>query len=304
MRQVGFLSSVDAAEQFADYLRANGIACSVDQGPNGYRVWVQDDDLVPAAREELPRFLAEPNHERYRNAGRLAQIRLQQDQARARAARDLQVDVASRWNRPLTQEIPVTIGLVAISVVVALLTGLRPNFADPRINQLFFSSDGSFQPILKGEFWRVITPIFLHFTLMHIVFNMMMTYQLGMAIEQMRGSLRLLLMVIVIAAFSNAAQFWFGGERFFGHWVGNPHFGGMSGVAYGLFGYVWIKGRLDPDSGFDLPQQTVVMMLVWYMLCVLEVIPHVANWCHGVGLITGVAIAAFGTWVQPFIRRN
>lgn len=304
MRQVGFLSNQEAADRFANYLRANGIACSVDQGPDGFRVWVQDDDLVPAARAELPRFLAEPNHERYRDAVRVAQIRTQQDAARARQARELTVDVAERWNRPRSQDFPVTFGLIAICVVVAFLTGLDPKLNDPRVVQLLFSSDGSFQPILNGEVWRLITPIFLHFNLMHIVFNMMMLYQLGMAIEYMRGSFRLLMMVVIIAALSNAAQFWFGGSKFFGHWAGNPYFGGMSGVDYGLFGYVWIKGRLDPKSGFDLPQQTVVMMLVWYLLCVLEVIPRVANWCHGVGMITGVAIAALGTWAQPLLRRK
>ena len=189
-------------------------------------------------------------------------------------------------------------------MVVAYFTGLAPKFNDPNINRLFFSSDGTFQPILNGEIWRLVTPIFLHFNLMHIVFNMLMTYQLGMEIEQRRGSLKFLGMVLVIATLSNAAQFWFGGHRIFGHWVGNEHFGGMSGVDYGLFGYAWIKGRLDRSSGFDLPQQTVTMMLVWYVLCVLEVIPNVANWCHGIGLLSGVMIAAIGTWIRPLLLRK
>jgi GlpG protein len=304
MRQIGSISSLDDAERFADYLRAEGVRCSIDSLNNGYRIWVQEDDHVEAAKKELPRFLAEPNHERYRDAASRANARLQEDQLRQRATRVQTVDVAEKWSRPTGENCPMTYALIAISVVVAYFTWPKPNFNDPNINRLFFSADGTFQPILNGEIWRLITPIFLHFNLMHILFNMIMTYQLGLEIERLRGSLKFIGMVIVIAALSNAGQFWFNGRSLHGQWFGNPLFGGMSGVDYGLFGYIWIKGRLDPDSGFDLPQQTVTTMLVWYVLCVLNVIPNVANWCHGIGMVTGVAIAAIGTWAQPLFRRK
>ena len=77
----------------------------------------------------------------------------------------------------------------------------------------------------------------------------------------------------------------------------------MSGVVYGLFGYIWIKGKFDPRSGLGLPQQTVFMMLGWFVACVF-IIPNVANWAHGIGLVAGMVIAAGGLMLPSRIRRR
>ena len=63
----------------------------------------------------------------------------------------------------------------------------------------------------------------------------------------------------------------------------------MSGVVYGLLGYVWMKGKFDPSSGLFVHPQTVTMMLIWLVLCMTPVIPHIANTAHAVGLAVGVA---------------
>ena len=312
MRQVGSLSNLDQAERFADYLRSEGTECSIDNGSDGFRIWVQDDDRVASAKQELPIFLADPNHLRYRDASVIAKARLVERQLRREAARSNTISVSNSWNTSVAQQCPVTFGLIAISILVGILTGLKPVHNDPFVSRLWISTDGSIQQILHGEIWRIISPIFLHFNLMHIVFNLLWTYQFGLQIEPRRGSSRFLAMVLVIAALSNLAQFWspnlgqfwFHGLGAHGRWLGNPWFGGMSGVVYGLFGYIWIKGKLDPRSGLGLPQQTVFMMLGWHVLCVVGVIPNVANWCHGIGLVTGMALAAGGLLVPSRLRRR
>jgi GlpG protein len=291
MRQIGSISNVDLAERFADHLRAEGIACTIDAGTGGFRVWIHEDDRVAQAKDELPQFLADPNHERYRDAGRRAAARLRENLSRQQVARAQTVVLSDKWSRPPGERFPVTIGLIAMTCVVAYFTGLHPEHNDSRVDKLWFSNDGTLQPILHGEVWRIITPIFLHFGLMHFVFNMMWLYQLGMLIELRKGTLKLSGMVLAIAALSNFAEFEFS----------SPWFGGMSGVVYGLFGYIWIKGKLEPESGFELPQQTVTMMLVWFVLCFV-VIPDVANWAHGAGLLAGIAIAASGKLLKPLSR--
>ncbi len=93
----------------------------------------------------------------------------------------------------------------------------------------------------------------------------------------------LLSLVVVLAVGSNLGQYFYGG----------PDFGGMSGVLYGLMGYIWIRGQVDPASGLFLSPMSITILLVWFFLCLVGFIPHVANACHAYGLVMGMIIGAF-----------
>ena len=80
---------------------------------------------------------------------------------------------------------------------------------------------------------------------------------------------------------------------------GAPAFGGMSGVVYGLFGYVWIKSTFCPEPGFATSQGTVIILLGWLFLCMTGAIGPIANIAHVVGLVVGMAVA----YVPSFWRR-
>ena len=105
----------------------------------------------------------------------------------------------------------------------------------------------------------------------------------------MRGSWRFALLVLLIAIPSNLAQYWWSG----------PQFGGMSGVVYGLFGYMWMKSRYEPGSGFFVTQNTVIWMVGWYLMCLVGVIPGIANAVHTVGFAVGIVI---GRWPSLWHR--
>ena len=135
------------------------------------------------------------------------------------------------------------------------------------------------ESLKNGEVWRLFTPMFIHFGFMHILFNMMWLLDLGSMVEQRRGSVFLIFFIAVIAASSNLAQYFFG----------NPLFGGMSGVNYGLVGYIWMKGKYDPTSGLGLHKNTILMMVGWYLACLVGIIPHVANAAHTAGFAGGMA---------------
>ena len=68
-----------------------------------------------------------------------------------------------------------------------------------------------------------------------------------------------------------------------------PVFGGMSGVVYGLLGYVWIRGKFDPGSGLYLHSYTVTMMIIWFVACLTGVLGPIANTAHAAGLVMGMA---------------
>ena len=109
---------------------------------------------------------------------------------------------------------------------------------------------------------------------------MMWLWDLGRALELLRGRAFYVCFVVVTGAAANLAQYAI---------TGQPLFGGMSGVVYALLGYFWMQGRFNPRMGFTLHQSTVIMMIAWFVLCWAGVLGPIANWAHSVGLALGVA---------------
>jgi membrane associated rhomboid family serine protease len=176
---------------------------------------------------------------------------------------------------------PVTTVLIAISIAVAVLSRLG---SSPAVLAPLFIGDPNtqgFQAVLSGEVWRLITPIFIHFGIIHLLFNMLWLWDLGLVIEQRKGYLFLMGFVFVVGIISNIAQFILSGS---------PFFGGMSGVVYGLLGYIWIHGRRNPLFGITLHKHIVVMMLAWFVLCWFGIFGPIANWAHTFGLGMGIAL--------------
>lgn len=128
---------------------------------------------------------------------------------------------------------------------------------------------------------------------MHFLFNLIALRDFGLMTESRVGPPKYLAMVLVIAALSNYAQFRTTGGGF----------GGMSGVVYGLFGYVWVLGKLDPDSGVGIHPTNATYMLGWFVLCLVGIIPNVANSAHLVGLVIGAAMGASGPILKTLMRK-
>ncbi len=289
MRQIATLPSESDARTLADYLLTLDIATRIDGSAEGWELWVCDEDRVPRAREELDAFRRDPNDPRYRDAVRTARAIQQKAERDEEQYRRNVIDVRRRWGSPPTARQPLTLLLMAVSVTVFLLPYLgvdawsvkEPLFIASKVwtNKPENSWENLFQ-VAQGQVWRLVTPIFLHFGILHIVFNMMCLNDLGRQIEARRGSLRFGLLVLAAAVLSNLAQFL----------VSGPGFGGMSGVVYGLFGYLWMKTRYEPESGLFIHPQTVTLMLVWFVVCLVGIVPGIANTAHGVGLAVGVAV--------------
>jgi GlpG protein len=153
--------------------------------------------------------------------------------------------------------------------------------------------------VRRGELWRIITPIFVHYGPMHLAFNMIMFYQLGSLVEDRRGTWRIGLMIVVIAACSNTVQALVPMRI-----GGSPFAAGMSGVLYGLFGYIWMKSIFAPELGLAVSRSTVIVLMVWLFLGIAGALDtetaSVANWTHGVGFLAGVAIGYGPELLRPF----
>ncbi|MEL7442340.1 MAG: rhomboid family intramembrane serine protease, partial [Pseudomonadota bacterium] len=111
---------------------------------------------------------------------------------------------------------------------------------------------------------------------------------LGAKIERTLGMSMLLIVFLVSATISNAAQALFSdpvqGNLFL--------FGGLSGVVYAVMGFVWWLGWLRPSWGLSLPNSIVGFMLVWLVLGYADILwVNMANAAHTAGLISGCLLA-------------
>lgn len=182
---------------------------------------------------------------------------------------------------------PVTAALITICVVIGLLSGLGRSAAVIYPLLITDPYQSGFSPLASGEFWRLLTPIFVHFGIAHLFFNMFMLWDIGRVVEHIKGSRFVLGFTLAVGIASNLAQYLL---------TGSPFFGGMSGVLYGFFGYVWMQGKFNPRFGISLTQHTVVIMLAWFVLCWSGLLGPIANWAHTGGLVLG---AGWG-----YLKRN
>ncbi len=297
LRQIGSIAQEKDARALADYLLTLDISTKLVPKPDGsMAVWVHREDRVPEARRALDEFAQDPADPRYQSASQAARVlRKQAEQADAEYRKNVR-EMREKWDAPIHRRAPLTAALIAASVAVALFTDLGLN--GPAVARLTFSIqavdpdgvefDRGFENIRRGEVWRVVTPIFLHFGVWHLFFNMMALMMFGDQIETRKGTWRLALIVAVAAIAGNVGQFFGAGGGF----------GGMSGVDFALAGYLWVKGHADPEDGLGLDSRNAALMIAWLLLGVVasqgstqeffRAVPRMANITHGVGLAVGM----------------
>jgi GlpG protein len=281
MRALTKMVDETRAHMFGDYLYARGIANQVEPDPaGGWTVYVHSDDHMALARQELEAFLVNPGAPVYAEAQRTARrLRGQETREDIESAKK-QIHARRYWQR--TPPGYLTLGLIGASILVTYYSdmGLNREVTD----RIFIASEqsppGSFLPeVFRGEVWRLFSPMFLHLSILHILFNMLWLYDLGSMVERRQSLQHLAILVVVLGLTSNLAQYLWSG----------PAFGGMSGVVYGLFGYVWLRGRFDPGSGLHAPPSSVPVMLVWLVLCMTGWLGPIGNASHLIGLVLGAA---------------
>ena len=178
--------------------------------------------------------------------------------------------------------------IIALAIFLTLFTnfGLN-NFLEPLLfikTNLNSSFENTY--LINNEWWRLITPTFLHFSITHLVFNCLWIYILGSRIEKLDGLSIFLFIFILTGILSNAGQFF---------WTQQYLFGGLSGAVYGLLGYCIIS-ELDGRHGrYGLPETLYLFLCIWLLVGFTGVLSffgfgNVANTAHLVGMIAGFII--------------
>lgn len=291
MRQIGTLPTEAQARLFADYLLLHGIAAEVERvrEGNAWSIWVVEEDQVDESRALFSRYLSMPDAEEF-----------QQARERARERRRAEADGGRTEPHPVNRPLAdsggvrrggVTITLLLLCMAVAMITRLGEDQAilhwllisgsEPEGGALFFWK--SLDEVAAGQIWRLWSPVFLHFSLWHLLINLLWLQDLGGVLERAIGSGRFAGLIIWVALVSNLAQYA----------AGSAFFGGMSGAIYGLLGYLWVRGKRDFDFHVVLSPLTVTFLLVFLALGFFGVLGPTANAAHLSGLLAG---AASGAW--------
>jgi GlpG protein len=284
MRIIGYVKNEASARTLGDYLTSLDIRNQVESDEEGWAVWIHSEDQLDTGREALKSYLQNPDDPKYKEAARKAaavESKERREKAKFEKRFRTRDQIFSSSNR-----CPITIALIVISVIVTAAANLP---ASP-VHWLLMTDllGGGLMEIQHGQFWRLLTPIFIHSGILHLFFDMYWLFILGSMIETRKGPLTLLLLVVIIGIGSNLGQYyWFDAASI-----------GMSGVGYGLFGYIWLRGNTDPTSGFYLQPSTVWVMLIWFFLCWFGMVGDIANGAHTVGLMMGML------WgVAPIVKR-
>ncbi|MGL4829895.1 MAG: rhomboid family intramembrane serine protease GlpG [Vibrio sp.] len=261
------LNNPRAAQAFIDYMAARQIEIKMMPDSSGqFSLWVLHDQHVDVAQAELQAFLQNPDDQKYQAASWDVA-----DQKRP------QFYYASPNLLSLIKAKAGAFTLFIMALCIAIFALQTFGAGDAIFNALHFPAQASQQ----WQIWRWISHALLHFSVMHIAFNLLWWWQFGGDLEQRLGSLKLIKLFIVSAIISGAGQYW----------VEGANFGGLSGVVYALAGYFWVLGQRAPQLGLSIPRPLMGFMLIWLALGYVQPFMAIANTAHLAGLISGIVLA-------------
>jgi GlpG protein len=178
---------------------------------------------------------------------------------------------------------------------VSYFHGFLPLLEDNDYKQAFFDKKMPiFEKIKQGQLYRTFTPVLLHGSVLHILFNMLWLYVLMKQIEVKIGVIRTLLLAIIIGITSNTAQYLMSG----------PFFVGVSGIIVGLATFTWSRIKKTPWEGYLLSKTVMFFLLIYVLALVLvglgvflfnlsshkDITFGIANTAHVVGGVIGIVL--------------
>ncbi|MEZ9539362.1 rhomboid family intramembrane serine protease GlpG [Shewanella sp. 10N.286.51.B8] len=272
MIEIGQLPNARAAQAFIDYLKGLGIECYPVVIETGVSLVVDQQSQAEQAKYEFEQFRQNPYQKKYLQAS--------WDNGTTETKLDYGSSSLGLIQQFITGAGPLT--LITFFACVLVYAGMNLGFANSIFSQLSFF--GAVPQSDISQIWRVFTPSLMHFSLMHIAFNLLWWWYLGGKIETKLGSKPLIILLVVAGSLPSIVQYMMTG----------PNFGGLSGVVYAVVGYTWIMGQRQPQSGIGIPNSYMGFMLVWLVLGFTDLLGMpIANGAHIGGLLIGLAQGAF-----------
>lgn len=195
---------------------------------------------------------------------------------------------------------PITISLVLLCLLVAIVSALGTQPA--RVATLFYpliASDSLLHLLADVSrldiMLRTLTPMFLHFGELHLVFNMLWLWYFGKQLEAIHPAWLFVVLIILTSFASNTAQYLYSNHN---------NFGGMSGVVYGLVGYTWVIHSFMPKSYLLFNRNMFVFFIVALVVMELVASSWIATAAHVGGLVVGLLLGLLSVLFYRFVLKQ
>jgi len=198
-----------------------------------------------------------------------------------------------------TRSNPFTMIFIGVNVGVFVLMCLAGGFAVTSVNPEVLRGFGAKQNNLiaeQHEYWRLITAIFIHIGIIHLLLNNYALWIIGQEIERIYGSARFVVLYLVTGVIGSA-----------GSYVFNPQAtsAGASGAIFGLFGVMAtfaFKYRREIPKRLSQEIRRRVLPIIAINLVFGFSVRIVDNAAHVGGLLAGIALALAVPYMRPTER--
>lgn len=169
--------------------------------------------------------------------------------------------------------------LLGLQVIIFLLLEVMGGSSN---TQTLIRFGAKYNPlIIEGQWWRFITPIFLHIGIIHLLMNSLALYYLGPTIERIYGRIRFLIIYLIAGFTGTLASFLFSSSVS----------AGASGAIFGCFGALLYLGAVYPKLFFRTMGTNVIVVIVINLIFGYSV-SGIDNFGHIGGLVGGFLAAA------------
>ncbi|MFB4165171.1 rhomboid family intramembrane serine protease [Alteribacillus sp. JSM 102045] len=179
---------------------------------------------------------------------------------------------------------PIITGLIIIHFLLFLWMNLSywTNGLIPFGIAVFQLGVGNNASVAAGEYWRLISPIFLHRDMGHVLFNSFSLILFGPALEKMLGKPKFITVYLTTGILANIATFLLTGP-FYTHL-------GASGAIFGLFG-VYLYMVINRKDLIDAANAQIITVILVIGVIMTFINPGINIIAHLFGLIAGAVMA-------------
>ena len=207
--------------------------------------------------------------------------------------------VERRYARALfSRATPVTYALLAANVGVFLLMAIVSGGSEDTDTLIAFGAKTN-RLLQSGEWFRLITPIFIHAGLLHLLLNSYALWVVGTQVEKLYGSARFLLIYLLSGVGGVAGSYF--GQIFLQKPLDMPSVG-ASGAIFGLFGVLAVFGfryRREMPPAIRRAMTAGVLPVIAVNLIIGFSIRFIDNSAHIGGLLTGAALTLIVPYIAP-----